>query len=207
VAVSSPAPSLAAGQHVQVRLPHVGALPASVEASGPGVMIVALTVRDDRVARLDGARVSVEHASGRGIHRYTGTLRIDGARPELLHVALAGDAERIQRREWARVEAVLPVAVRGVDEPVGGDTMTRNVSGGGLLIQDPWGLSLGSDVRIELRAEPGAEPIRALGCVVRALDGDLKGVRFEDMGRPDEERLIRLVRERERAALRTARGR
>lgn len=207
MAVSAPAPSLPAGQRVQVRLPHVGALPASVEACAPGAVTVALAVPDDRVARLDGAEVSVEHASGRGIHRYTGTMRVDGTRPELLHVALAGDAERIQRREWARVEAVLPVAIRGVDEPLGGDTVTRNVSGGGLLIQDPWGLPLGLDVRVELEAEPGAEPIRALGRVVRALDGKLKGVHFEDLSRPDEEKLIRLVRERERAALRTARGR
>jgi hypothetical protein len=68
-------------------------------------------------------------------------------------------------------------------------------------------MPLGLDVRIELQAEPGAEPIRALGRVVRVAGQDEKGVRIDSISREDEERLVRLVRERELAALRMSRGR
>jgi hypothetical protein len=76
-----------------------------------------------------------------------------------------------------------------------------------VLVKDKWNMPLGIDVRIELQAEPGAEPIRALGRVVRVAGEDEKGVRIDSISREDEERLVRLVRERELAALRMARGR
>ena len=68
-------------------------------------------------------------------------------------------------------------------------------------------MPLGIDVRIELEVEPGAEPIRALGRVVREPAPDQKGIRIDNIARDDEERLVRLVRERELAALRMSRGR
>src|ERR671914_119073 len=97
----------------------------------------------------------------------------------LPHIVLSGDSERIQRREWARVEATLPITVEGIDEPVGGDTVTLNISGGGVLVKDPWKMPLGIDVRIELEVEPGAAPIRALCRVVREPAPDQKGIRID----------------------------
>jgi PilZ domain len=202
-----PIPALSAGEHVQVTLPHIGRLPATVEAAEPGALVLALAVGDARVARLAGSEVSVEHATGRGINRFAGTLSLDGPSAERLRVHVEGDAERIQRREWARVDAVLPVSVRGIDEQIGGDTQTLNLSGGGLLVRDPWNMPLGIDVRVELQVESGAEPISALGRVVRAPAPDAKGIRIDSIAREDSERLVRLVRERELAALRMSRGR
>ena len=199
-------PSIPDGEHVQVNLPHIGLLPATVEATEPGAVVVALAVGDARVQRLAGAEVAVEHATGRGINRFGGTLQLDERRPERLRVVLKGDAERIQRREWARVVATLPITIRGIDEPVGGDTVTLNISGGGMLVKDPWKMPLGIDVRIELEVEAGVT-IQALGRVVREPQRDQKGIRIDSIARDDSERLVRLVRERELAALRMARGR
>jgi PilZ domain len=207
MAVTRPIPSIAAGEHVQVTLPHVGALPATVEAAEPGALLLALAVGDDRVKRLGGSLVAVEHTTRRGIHRYAGTLQLDGSRSELLRVLLEGDAERIQRREWARVDAVLRITVRGVGEPVGGETQTLNISGGGVLVKDPWQMPLGTDVRIELHLESGDPSVKALGRVVRSPAADQKGIRIDSIAREDEERLVRLVRERELAALRMSRAR
>jgi hypothetical protein len=204
--MAAASPSIPAGEHVQVSLPHIGLLPATVETVDAGVVTVALAVGDDRVKRLAGAEVAVEHATGRGINRFGGTLQLDPGRPEVLRVLLQGDAERIQRREWARVEAALPVTVKGVDEAVGGDTVTLNISGGGILVKDPWNMPLGIDVRVEVEVEPGAR-ISALGRVVREPARDQKGIRIDSIGREDSERLVRLVRERELAALRMSRGR
>src|SRR5919201_131186 len=159
MAVSVPAPSIPSGEHVQLSLPHVGLLPATVSACDGGAIALVLAVKDSRVARLAGSEVAVEYKTGRGIQRFGGILQLDSARPEHLKVVLKGDVERVQRREWARVDAHLPISVKGVDEPVGGDTQTLNISGGGVLVKDLWNMPLGIDVRIELQAEPGAEPI------------------------------------------------
>src|SRR5687768_3809340 len=109
-AIASSTPSLPNGEHVQVSLPHLGLLPATVESTEPGAVVLVLAVGDARVKRLAGAEVAVEHATGRGINRFGGTLELSDKRPEQLRIVLTGDAERIQRREWARIEAALPIA-------------------------------------------------------------------------------------------------
>jgi hypothetical protein len=205
-AIASSTPSIPAGEHVQVSLPHIGLLPATVETTEPGAVVLVLAVDDARVKRMGGAEVAVEHATGRGINRFVGTLELDDSRPEQLRVVLSGDSERIQRREWARVEATLQVSVKGIDEPVGGETVTLNISGGGILVKDLWKMPLGIDVRVALEVEPGVT-IQALGRVVREPAPDQKGIRIDSIGREDSERLVRLVRERELAALRMSRGR
>lgn len=205
MAVTAPPPSIPSGEHVQLSLPHVGLLPATVASVEAGAVVLVLAVKDPRVNRLAGSEVAIEYKTGRGIQRFGGILQIESG--EQLRVVMQGEAERIQRREWARVEAVLPVSVKGIDEPVGGETQTLNISGGGVLIKDKWNMPLGIDVRIELTAEPGAQPIRALGRVVRVAGTEEKGVRIDSISREDEERLVRLVRERELAALRMSRGR
>jgi hypothetical protein len=205
MAVTAPAPSIPSGEHVQLNLPHVGLLPATVVTVEPGAIVLVLAVKDSRVQRLAGNEVAVEYKTGRGIQRFGGILQIESG--EQLRVVMQGEAERIQRREWARVDAILPVSIKGIDEPVGGDTQTLNISGGGVLVKDLWNMPLGIDVRIELQAEPGGQPIRALGRVVRVAGTEEKGVRIDSISREDEERLVRLVRERELAALRMSRGR
>ena len=205
MAVSAPAPSIPSGEHVQLSLPHVGLLPATVSAVEGGAIVLVLAVKDSRVARLAGAEVAVEYKTGRGIQRFGGILQIDVG--ETLRVITHGEVERVQRREWARVEAILPIKIKGVDEPIEGETQTLNVSGGGVLVKDKWNMPLGIDVRIELQPGGGSEPIRALGRVVRVASPEEKGIRIDSISREDEERLVRLVRERELSALRMSRGR
>jgi hypothetical protein len=208
MAVAPATVTLPAGQKVSVRLPYVGALPATVEACAPGLLTIALAVPDSRVMRLDGSEVSLESTSTRGIQRLSGRLVLRG-RTDVFDIAIGGDMERIQRREWARVGAVVAIRVEPVDEPgvEAGETMTLNLSGGGVLINDPWRLPLGIDARIEIAIEPAQPPVRALARVVRDAGPGRKGLRFDDIEPQDTERLMRYVRERERAELRMARGR
>lgn len=198
---------LDAGEQVMVHLPHVGGLPATVEGSTAQTITVVLAVPDDRVRRLAGQEVAIERTTARGVSRYPGHLSVAGARDELLTVTVSGDVERVQRRNWARVSAALTVRVKPLD--VGLDpfeTVSVNVSVGGVLVKDRLHVPLGTDVRVEIGV-PEGEPVRCLGRVVRDAGEDLKGIRIDDMGREDEERLMRFVRERERAELRMARGR
>ena len=197
------APPLKAGQHVIVRTIHIGAIPGTIDVVAGGSVTVVLTVRDTRFERLLGHDIAVEVSSGRGIYKHGGKLKAD--RGGTLSIELTGEVERIQRREFVRVDAHVTVSVRGVDEPLGGETVTLDISGGGLRISDPWSLPLGLDVRVELQI-PDGEPVRALGRVVRAAAEDEKGISIEDLPRADEDRLIRFIRERERQAMRAARA-
>jgi hypothetical protein len=200
-------PLLEHGEQVAVVLPHIGSLPATVEKTAGATVMVVLSIPDDRVKRLDGQEVAIEKSTGRGIQRFLGAMSVSGKRGELLTITVRGEAERVQRREFVRVPAIVPVKVRSLDKGVtAGDTTTVNVSGGGVLIKDLWALPMGTDVRIELQIAPNGEPIRALGRVVRYESEAEKGIRIEDMSRPDEDRLVKFIRERERAELRLARG-
>ena len=78
MAVSAP-PSLPVGRKVDVRLPYVGTLPATVEASTAEKLLVTLAVADPRVKRLDGSEVAVESTTERGIQRFSGTLKLHPA--------------------------------------------------------------------------------------------------------------------------------
>jgi PilZ domain len=205
--MAAPATPLAAGEQVLVSLPLVGTLPATVEGVSGTEVTVVLAVADDRVTRLAGREAALERTTSRGVDRFTGPMRLAGPSGETLAIAVTGEAQRVQRRDWARIEAVVPVVVTPLEKSAtGGETMTRNVSGGGLLIVDPWRLVIGTDVRVavSLAAE---EVVRALCRVARDAGEGQTGLRIEDMPREDEERLIRFIRERERVALRLARGR
>ena len=210
MAVAPATINLPAGQKVSVRLPYVGALPATVEATTATTLTVALAVPDTRIHRLDGSEVAVECTSARGIQRFGGRVVLKG-RADVFDIEVGGDMERIQRREWARVGTVIPIRVELVGEPdvaIGdGQTQTLNLSGGGVLINDPWRLPLGVDARVEITIEPSQPPVRALARVVRDAGPERRGLRFDDIEPQDSERLMRYVRERERAELRMARGR
>jgi hypothetical protein len=197
-------PTLVPGQHIVVRNVHVGVLPATVEHSDASSVTVALAVKDERITRLVGHELAVEAISGRGIHRFGGTLSAQNAGS--LTISLSGDVERIQRREYVRVAAHLEVTVKGIDEPVGGETSTLDVSGSGIRITDKWRLPLGLDVRVELKL-PEGPPLCALGRVVRGgSEEDQKGIRLDGLSRADEDRLMRYIRDREVQALRASRG-
>ena len=204
-AVSASAPTLQSGQHVSIRNVQLGTLPATVDtANGPAVK-VALAVKDDRISRLVGHDMAIEATSARGIHRYGGTLSAQSGGS--LTITLNGSVERIQRRDYVRVSAGLAVTVRGIEEKIGGETVTIDVSGSGIQIIDKWRLPLGLDVRVELQL-PEGEPVRSLGRVVRqGAEEDHKGVRLDGIGRQDEDRLMRFIRDREVQALRQSRDR
>jgi hypothetical protein len=204
-AVTAPVSKLVVGQHVVVRHLHVGMLPGTIESGSDAGVVVALAVKDERITRTVGHDWAVEATSGRGIFRFPG--RLTAERNGSLTIALTGEVERIQRREFVRVDAYLDVSVRGVDEPVGGDTTTVDVSGSGIQIQDKWDLPLGIDVRVELQL-PDGPPLRALGRIMRVgNDPEQKGIRMDGLGRADEDRLMRYIRDKEVQALRASRDR
>jgi hypothetical protein len=194
-------PPLQTGQHVIVRSTQLGGLPATIERADAGSVSAVLAVKDDRVPRVVGRDIAIEAMTGRGVLRYSGSLSKESG--GVLSIALTGEVERIQRREFVRVSAHVTVTVQGIDTELGGETVTLDISGRGILISDPWALPLGLDVRVELGL-PGGDPVSALGRVVRQAAEDQKGIRLDDLPPSDEDRLIKFIRERELQALRAS---
>ena len=80
------------------------------------------------------------------------------------------------------------------------DAITRNVSGGGLLIAGAAGLRLGDSAWVAIDLEDGTPPIEVLVTVAREeLDGT-RGVRIASISSRDEQRLVRFSFDRERRA-------
>ena len=193
------------GQHVTVVLGDAGeAFPATVEAeAGASLTLVAALTPPERYVR---RHVVVQYTSARGMHRLEGALDSDPARPEVLRLAREG-AEVIQRRDWARVDAVLPLRLRAGDRVT--RTSTLNISAGGALAPDPLGLPVDTPLAFELTLGDG-DLVPGTGVVASRRPGrdhDLIGIRFDVVAESDRERLVRFAMERQRLELRLRRGR
>ena len=204
-------PKPARAQHVVLRLPDGSAeLSARVDAADDDVVTLVLSTPPDdaSVARLRDRPAVVEYTTPRGVHRLSGAIAGTGDDPEVVQVRRDGQDDVIQRRDYVRVDAVMPLQVT-ITDPLRGaaHTTTLNVSAGGVLVMDPLGIPFGATVDLELELVPGTPPVRARGRVVREAARDEKGVQIDSIAHEDRERLVRYVTERERLALRVARRR
>jgi hypothetical protein len=193
-------------QPVVLHLPDGSAsLPARVDAADDDVLTLVLSAPAGPALR-DGTAV-VEYTSPRGVHRVSGAVEHPGEEPDVVRVRRDGPDDVVQRRDFVRVDAAIPVAVT-VSDPIRGiaHTTSLNLSAGGMLVSDPLGLPPGARVDVEIEL-PGSAPVRAHGRIVREAHADAKGVQIELIARDDQERLVRYVAERERLARRIARTR
>lgn len=188
-------------QSVVLHLPGTD-LAARVEAADSDHLTLVLTAAPGELRDRTGV---VEYTSPRGVHRLTGTIEPDGS-PDVVRVRREAD-DVVQRRDFARVDAALPVTVT-VSDPIRGaaHTTSLNVSAGGLLVADPLGLPAGAAVEVKLELSAGSAPVLARGRILHEVGDGAKGVQIEQIAREDRERLVRFVIERERLARRIARG-
>jgi hypothetical protein len=190
---------LSPGQDVLVRIPDAAALAARVDsATGTVAELVLLTPPLRPPAR--GDRVALEVTSRRGIvrrdarvvgHDGRGSVRVDFGNEDAV--------ETVQRRDFVRVDAALRVHVRdGGAGALECDALTRNVSGGGLLLAGAAGLRQDDSAWVAIDLEDGTPPIEVLVTVAREeLDGT-RGVRIASISSRDEQRLVRFAFDRER---------
>ena len=202
-------PKPARAQHVVLHLPDADTeFQARVDTADDETMTLVLSAPPGGVERLRDHHAVVEYTTPRGVFRLSGEIRGSGSEPDVLRLQRDGHDDVIQRRDYVRVDAVMPLQVT-ITDPLRGaaHTTTLNVSAGGVLVQDPLGIPAGSAVHLELELVAGQPPVRAQGRVVREASEDEKGVQIESIAHEDRERLVRYVTERERIALRVARGR
>ena len=145
--------------------------------------------------------------SGRGIYRFGGALSAQSAAASLT-IALSGDVERIQRREFVRIAAhPRRHACKGIDEPIGGETTTLDVSR--QRHPDHRQVAAAARPRRARRAQAARTARRRVARPrrPRRRGGGPEGHPAGRLARADEDRLMRYIREREVQALRAARGR
>jgi hypothetical protein len=194
------------GEAVHVIAPSGATIGARVKDAATGSFLLRLDEGDsDPHELLADATVSLEFTNLRGVCRIPATAEAatdQGA----LRLNTTGAVELIQRRDYYRVEAFVPVTY----EPYGpdGHTVTANtldVSGGGFQISAAEGLRLGDMLRFTLELGEGEDPVQAVAHAVREAGDDSFGMRFVEILERERQRLVRWVFARERAARQIAR--
>ncbi len=151
-----------------------------------------------------GREIELEWVIKRGVARQLAVVRdrVDVGVPGLALEPL-GEPEATQRRNYVRVEVLLPVVVepeRG--QPVRGTTL--DVSGGGMRAAISARLDHGQPVQVTLGL-PNGDPITCGACTIRPVDKEVYAFEFEEIAGPDRERLIRFVFAHQRELLREGR--
>jgi hypothetical protein len=195
------------GQVVHVIAPSGAMIDALVKDADTGGLLLRLDGGGaDPLELVADKPVSVEFTNSRGVCRIPGTAQAAGS-GSALRVDATGAIELIQRRDYVRVEAFVPVTY----QPAGPDGWTAtahtlDVSGGGFRIADGEGLRLGDMMRFTLELGEGEEPVQVVAEVVREAGEDAAfGMRFVEILELDRQRLVRWVFERERLARQIAR--
>jgi c-di-GMP-binding flagellar brake protein YcgR len=181
------------GQTVLVRLSGAAALAARVDAVGDDTASLILLTPPLRPPAV-GQAAAVEVTTKRGIatvdvkvtdHDGRGAMRVTAD-------ADVADAPAVQRRDFVRVGATVPVVVRdGGPEGRAHEVFALNVSGNGLLLSGLSHLAHGDFAWVAIDLEDGTPPIEALVTVVREADRGRRAVRIVSISARDEQRMVR----------------
>jgi hypothetical protein len=195
------------GQAVQLIAPSGAALGARVKDASRGGFLLRLDngVGADPLELLADTAVSLEFTNRRGVCRILGQAE-RAAGDSVLRIEPTGTIELIQRRDYVRVEAYVPVTYQP-DGPDGwtASAHTLDVSGGGFQITDAEGLRLGDIRTFTLELGEGEDPLVAVAEPVREVEDQTFGLRFVEIPEPEQQRLVRWVFARERLARQIAR--
>lgn len=196
------------GQQVFVISPSGAGIPGRVaECDAKGMVLSFHENEENPVSILAGGNVAVQYTNRRGICRIDGAAhRTNGI--AVLRVEHTGKVQLIQRREFVRVDAIVPVSYK----PIGvtgwtAETTTTNVSGGGFMISGREGLRIDQvmEFTLGLDGDREAGPLDVVGQVRRETPGGL-GIEITQIDERERERLIRWVFARERIGMQIVKG-
>jgi c-di-GMP-binding flagellar brake protein YcgR len=190
------------GQTVLLRLSGAGALAARVDAVGAEDAVLILLTPPLHAPR-PGQPAAVEVTTRRGVVKLDVRVADHDGRGSV-RVARGTDAmpaDTVQRRDFVRVDATVPVVVRdGGPDGAAHEVFSLNVSGGGLLLSGLAHLHRGDFAWVAIDLEDGTAPLEALVTVVREDDRGRRAVRIASISARDEQRIVRFSFARERRA-------
>jgi c-di-GMP-binding flagellar brake protein YcgR len=197
------------GQQVFVIAPSGAGIAARVIKGDPKQTLLSFEENETNpVPALAGGNLAIQYTNRRGVCRVDGAAhRATGV--TMLRVDHTSKVQLIQRREFVRVDAMLPVTYR----PIGvtgwtAETTTINVSGGGFMISGREALRLDQimEFTVTLDGEgKEAGPLDVVGQVAREMPGGL-GISITQIDERERERLIRWVFARERQGMLIVKG-
>jgi hypothetical protein len=193
------------GQAVHVIAPSGASIDARVKDAATGSFLLRLDAAEsDPLELLADKVVSLEFTNARGVCRIIGDAQ--EAPGAALRVNATGTIELIQRRDYVRVEAFVPVTYQP-DGPDGwtATAHTLDVSGGGFQVAEAEGLRLGDMRRFTLELGEGEDDVDAVASAVREAGEQTFGMRFVEIDERERQRLVRWVFARERLARQIAR--
>lgn len=192
-------------RHGSIAVPEFGSIPALVELDGAHatavLLVQPLLALDDVV----GTHVGIDVTTERGLIHVEAQVAgfHDG---EVLELDVSGDREVTQRREFARVDAVVEVAVAPPHAPSTRAAVAVNISGCGAVVSRLEELTPGDAVDLWLQLGAHEPPIAIRGRVARECTSRLRAVHFEHVQQVDRERIVHFVFERQRLELQRTRG-
>jgi hypothetical protein len=177
------------------------------EVDADATVIEFLRNQGDVASELANGSVAIQYVTRRGVCRIDGVAhraKVEGA----IRVNHTGSVELIQRREFVRIDAMIPVRYLPLGK--GGwtaETTTINVSGGGFMISGREGLRMDEvcEFTLDLDGERESGPLVVDGQVVRETAGGL-GIQIVAIEEDERERLIRWVFSRERLSRQIVKG-
>ena len=188
------------GQEIWLIAPNgasVSARAFSVDAEA--TVVEFLRNQGDVASELANGSVAIQYVTRRGVCRIDGVAH-RAKEPGAIRIDHTGKVELIQRREFVRIDAMIPVTYQPMG-PSGWttETTTINVSGGGFMISGREGLRDAEvcTFTLHLDGEREAGELVCDGQVVRETAGGL-GISITLIDEEERERLIRWVFERER---------
>lgn len=152
-----------------------------------------------------GSRVLVRYFDQSAIYSFTAEVISRATAPRaILAVRLPETVHRVQRRNYVRLDDNIPVTIYKLQEEdlTGFDTVTKDISGGGVRLEIPHAYELGTELELHLKL-PAAR-IVAVGKVVRCLQleapkkGYNIGIQFTIIEERDRDRIIKYIFDRQR---------
>jgi c-di-GMP-binding flagellar brake protein YcgR len=174
-----------------------------VESVDDDSIVISLVVRATaEAAALDEPDAVLEYTLQRGLYRQKGSARFDVDGTAGVRFVPETQPELVQRRDFVRVTANIPVTVTVKDSAWPTEFDALNLSANGVLLSPPQGgtgrLKVGMFVWVRIPLYDGEEPIEARGTVVRDAGHGTAGVRFDHISERHQERLAHYVAREER---------
>lgn len=182
------------GQHVGIRAdtgsPRICA--RVLDASGERLTLI-FDGHDGCGLLLPPRFVLVEWATPGGLTRTQGRVLERVGRREPFVIELVGETEVLQRRNYVRVRAMLPIALMRPDSDYGCDGLSIDVGGGGVRVKSPQiAPAIGDELELKISLGDGTT-VPALASVVLALQQRTYAFAFEKIRPAHRERLIQFV--------------
>ena len=116
---------------------------------------------------------------------------------EVQEAGKSGSAEGAERRRSERIDLVVRVDYKTVDELF--SEFARNINEGGMFVETEAPPDLGSPVALQFRIPGSEDPIQVVGRVARVAVGDHQeppgmGIEFENLDEQSRELINHLVR-------------